>query len=143
MLNIKEIKFGSEEYKESIILRDKILRKPLGMVYTKEFLEAEKNEFHIAAFNNTDIVGILLLRKLNDKLLKMRQVAVDSYLQGKGIGKKLVTFSEQFAKERGGEKIELNARDTAVKFYISLNYKKVGAMFKEIGINHYKMEKNI
>ena len=140
-MTIKEIKFGSDNYNKSIELRDKILRKPLGLEITPDFLEQDKEQFHIAAFENNRIVGILLLQKIDDFTIKMRQVAVDNNKQRSGIGQKLVEFSENFTKMKQFNKIELNARKESIPFYLKLNYITVGNEFIEVGIVHQKMEK--
>ncbi len=142
MINIREIKYGSPEYLVSVKLRDKILRKPLGLVFTDEFLQQDKSQFHIAAFdNNENLIAILILKIIDENTLKMRQVAVDNHLQGQGIGTQLVTFAEKFALEKGFNKIILHARKSAVKFYQSLNYSITSNEFEEVGLPHYRMEK--
>lgn len=140
---IKEIKFNSDEQIKSIKLRDRILRKPLGLEFSKEELENENDQIHIAAFINKEIVGVLLLKILENKTLKMRQVAVDEHLQGKGIGKAMIKFAEQWALINGYNKIELNARATAFEFYITLNYTCIGNEFIEVNIPHRKFVKTL
>lgn len=142
-MQIKVIQFGLDDYNKSIELRDKILRKPLGLEYSSDFLAAEKDQFHIGIFSDDKILGILLLQIIDPKTLKMRQVAVDEHLQGTGIGRKLVEFSEEFAFHKGFRKITLHARKTAVPFYEKLNYNIIGEMFLEIGIEHFEMEKEL
>lgn len=141
----KLIEFGSEEYKHSIELRRKVLRKPLGLDFTPNDLNAEHDQFHFAIFDNGILIGILLLKTMKDispSILKMRQVAIDPEYQSKGFGSILVRFSEQWAIESGFNLIELNARNTAVQFYKNLDYKEVGNEFLEVNIPHIKMIKN-
>ncbi len=89
--------------------------------------------------------GILLqseLRNNSDSVVfKMRQVAVNSSLQGKGIGKQLIQFVEIEAQKIGITHFELNARKSAVPFYLSMNYKIASDEFQEVGIPHFKMKK--
>jgi len=54
-LQIKQIKYQSPEYNQSVILRDKILRKPLGMVFTDEFLKHDAKEFMIGLFEQNQL----------------------------------------------------------------------------------------
>jgi len=98
------------------------LRKPLNMKFDEADLAKEYHDFHLAAFLDHQIIGILLLKPMDKTLIKMRQVAVDSNFQGKGVGKKLVDFAETFCLAKGYNKIELHARDTAIPFYQTLNY---------------------
>ena len=71
----------------------------------------------------------------------MRQVAVASTWQGKGIGSMLVAESEKTASRLGFSLITLHARESAVPFYERLGYGRVGERFEEVTIPHFKMEK--
>jgi len=112
------------------------------MVFTEDFLKQDKNDYIFGLFEENRIRAVLHLKPLSDIVLKMRQVAVDDNLQGKGYGSKLVRFSEEFARNNGYSEIVLHARDTAVAFYEKLNYRKTGKPFTEIGISHIKMGKS-
>ncbi len=138
-INVKEIEFGSPEQIESINLRYKVLREPLGLNFDENDLAKEYQDFHIAAYSNGEIVGVLLLKPTeNSAIIKMRQVAVANDWQGKGIGKSMVLFAEKFAFEKGYKKMELHAREAAVPFYLSLGYFIKGDTFYEVGIPHKK-----
>ncbi len=141
-IEVKILPFNSELQLKSIELRREILRIPLKLNFTLEELANENNQIHIGAILNNEIVGVLLLKQI-ENTLKMRQVAVDLNFQNKGIGKKMVNFSENYAKKNGFKLIELNARITAVPFYNQLNYEIEGEIFEEVGIKHLKMIKII
>lgn len=143
-IEVREIAFDSPEQKESINLRYKVLRAPLGLTYNPEDLAKEYLDFHIALYLEGALAGILLLKPTDVKgIIKMRQVAVDTELQGTGLGKQMVAFSEQFCRDKGFNTIELHARETAVPFYLSMQYQLTGEPFKEVGIPHRKMFKNL
>ena len=137
------IEYNSEQYIESVALRQDVLRTPLGLKFTKENKTNDANELHVAASNGNALIGILLLRPISDDIVKMRQVAVKSSEQGKGIGKKMVAFCEALSKGMGFKQIELHARQVALNFYLDLNYEQIGETFLEIGIPHFKMIKNL
>jgi predicted GNAT family N-acyltransferase len=142
-MNIKLIPYGSAQYEAEIKLRDETLRKPLGLSLYDEDLSHEINDFHIGAFNKDELVGIVILTKLNETVIKMRQLGIAESMRGKNIGKELVKYSEQFAIKQGYKKIELNARETVVDFYLKLGYEKIGERFTEVTIPHFKMIKYI
>jgi predicted GNAT family N-acyltransferase len=142
-MNIHEVEFGSASYLQTLSLRKKILRDPLGLQFSAEDLAQENKYFHLGAFKGDLLLGCLILTKMDSNSLKMRQVAVDFEVQGRGIGKQLVVFSEKFATKRGFKYIKLSARDTAVPFYMKLGYKTVGAVFVEVSIPHQQMEKTL
>jgi hypothetical protein len=140
-LKIGIAKFESKEYDAAVALRYEVLRKPLGMVYTPEQLAEEATETHVIAVADAKVVGVLLLKRISDTKMKMRQFAVDDAFQGQGIGSALVAFAEDFAIENGFSIITLNARMTAVPFYERLGYDVVGDEFVEVGIPHLRMVK--
>lgn len=140
-IEIRHVAYGGIEHKKEIELRYKVLRQPLGLNYTQEQLAAEKDEFHFAAFDGEKLIGCLLMKAIDNKEIKMRQVAIDEMYQGKGVGKALVLYSEKFAVENGFSLITLHARKTAVPFYEKLGYKIVGDEFTEVTLPHFKMKK--
>ena len=141
-LQVFEIEFGTPQYDAAVRLRYEVLRKPLGMEYTPEQLAAEYDQKHIVACNeNGVILGYLNLTPLDASTVKMRQVAVDPGLQGKGVGTTMVQASEAFARRMGFRQMVLHARETAVPFYLRLGYTVVGERFEEVSIPHFKMEK--
>lgn len=143
MLTIEIAPHRSELYQQAVKLRRRILRVPLGLDFSPEELDHEASDKHFVGLVDDQVVACLVMAPQNCSVVKMRQVAVDASLQGQGLGSKLVQASEAWAKEAGYSQIELNARDTAVQFYESLDYRIVGEEFVEVGIPHRKMVKDI
>ena len=142
-IQVRQIQFGADEYKEELKLRDRVLRKPLGLNLFDENLAKEINDFHIGAFDGAALIGVLILTAVNEEEVKMRQVGVEEIWRGKDVGARLVVFSEDFAKERGYTKVILNARKAVVGFYEKLGYEKIDGEFIEVTIPHQKMEKKL
>ncbi|MFK7949542.1 MAG: GNAT family N-acetyltransferase [Saprospiraceae bacterium] len=141
---ITTFEFGTPAYDESIRLRDDILRKPLNMVFYAEDLAKEFNQIHIGYYNENGVMtGCMVLQDYGEGQAKMRQVAVAKNQQGKGIGKKMVNFFEQYARQNGFKKVVLHAREVACPFYDKLGYDKVGERFEEVNVPHFKMEKKL
>jgi predicted GNAT family N-acyltransferase len=143
---IKEIVFNSEEYIKAVELRNRILRFPLGLKLDEKELLKENRDFHIGCFiEDHDLIGILILTPVNDDDIKMRQVAVENKYQKKGIGKMLVKYSEELSVKNGFCRIILNARITALEFYLTLGYKIISDEYidEDTKLPHCKMEKNI
>ena len=140
---LKLIDYGTSEYQQMITLRNDILRKPLGLHFTPEELENEKQEILIGAFEEDKMLGCCMLVKEEPKTCRLRQMAVVNNVQGKGIGRALMLFAETVARDRGFRKITMHARKTAIGFYERLGYKISGEEFKEVTIPHYVMEKNL
>ena len=140
---LKIIDYGSKEYQEMIDLRRQILRKPLGLDFTEEDISNERNDVHIAAYEDDEMLGCCLLTQEEPGVVRLRQMAVTSGLQGKGIGRVLMQFAENIARDRGNRKMTMHARKTAAGFYEKLGYKITGEEFEEVTIPHYIMEKDL
>ncbi len=140
---IKIIDHGTKDYQKMVDLRNQILRKPLGLTFSPEELEREKEDILIGCFEEDKMEGCCLLTKEGPDAVRLRQMAVTSGLQGKGIGKVLMSFAENIARDRGFKKMTMHARKNAVGFYEKLGYKIVGDEFTEVTIPHFVMEKNL
>lgn len=143
-LTFLQIPFLTPEYDEIVGLRTEVLRKPLGLEFSVEFLEREHADLHLAAYNEQhQLVGCLLLTQHDDSQVQMRQVAVAPSLQGKGIGRQLVAYSEKTARQHNFTQIFLHARQQSVDFYLKNGYQIVDEPFTEVGILHRKMIKTL
>ena len=143
-INCVPIEYASPEMHEALALRKKVLRIPLGLEFFCDDIQDEWDSFHLAAITeNEDLVGVLVLKPQQHGIVKMRQLAVQPECQQGGIGKKLVLFSEVFAKYKDFSRIELHARMEAVPFYLKLGYLQEGKTFKEVGIDHVFMYKDL
>jgi predicted GNAT family N-acyltransferase len=140
---LKIIDHGSKQYQQMVKLRDDILRKPLGLSFTPEELEKEKDHLLIGAYEDDNLLACCMLVEENPGTVRLRQMAVLNNLQGKGIGKALMIFAENLARDRGYKKISMHARKNAIGFYEKMGYVRVGDEFEEITIPHYLMEKKL
>lgn len=138
---LKIVDFGSKEYKQTLALRTDVLRKPLGLHFSEEELQHENDYTHIAAYEDDKLLGCCMLVKKDDGTIRLRQMAVLNNLQGKGVGRALIQFAENIARDMGYKKITMHARKQTVGFFEKLDYQVIGSEFVEITIPHYKMEK--
>lgn len=138
---LKIIDYGSKEYKQMLDLRRQILRKPLGLDFTEEDIQNEKHHIHIAAFEDDDMLGCCMLTQETPNSVRLRQMAVRPGLQNKGIGKVLMQFAENIARDRGNKLMTMHARKSASGFYEKQGYQIKGDEFQEVTIPHYVMEK--
>jgi N-acetylglutamate synthase-like GNAT family acetyltransferase len=140
---LKQIDHGSKEYQQMIKLRKEILRQPLGLSFTPEELAREKEDILIGAFDDDELLACCLLTKVDNKCLKLRQMAVQDNLQGKGIGASMMNFAELVARDKGFKKLIMHARKSALGFYEKLGFKVTGDEFIEVTLPHFVMEKKL
>jgi len=140
---LKIIDHGTREYQQMVKMRDEILRKPLGLNFSPDELEKEKENMLIAAFEDEQMLGCCMLVEENPSTVRLRQMAVLNNLQGKGIGRALTIFAENLARDRGYAVINMHARKNVVGFYEKMGYKITSQEFIEITIPHFVMEKEL
>ena len=138
---LMQIEYGSPEYHKMVKLRDEILRKPLGLAFSREDLENEKDDILVGAFDDDRILACCLLTKMDEETVRLRQMAVRKNQQGKGIGHSMMLFAETLARDKGYKKLMMHARDTAIGFYEKQGYKTKGEQFTEVSLPHHLMEK--
>ena len=134
----------NSEWKKYFLFRWNILREPIGLdkKLTKDSLE--EKSYHLMAIDiSENILGVGRIHFLNKKESQIRYMAVQEEYRKMGIGKQIVIGLEGFSIKNDRYKIILNARDNAVNFYSRLGYKILGPYDAGIGIDHYKMSKNL
>ncbi|MES1217408.1 MAG: GNAT family N-acetyltransferase [Bacteroidota bacterium] len=140
---LKIIDYGSKEYRQMVKLREDILRRPLGLGFDQNELEEEKEHMLIGAFEDDVMLGCCMLVEEKPGTVRLRQMAVLNDLQGKGIGRALMNFAENLARDGGYKILSMHARKNAIGFYEKMGYKVAGDEFTEITIPHYVMEKQL
>lgn len=128
-------------------LRKKILRPDLTMDQLNYNGDEDETSAHFGYIEDDAIKGIATLYNSNTDALdqsknmyRLRGMAVEEDLRGKGIGSKLIASCVKFAKENGGDLIWCDARLEATEFYKSLGFKIQGDQYivKNVG-PHYLM----
>lgn len=140
---IKIIDHGSHQYQQMVDLRMDILRKPLGLNFTQDDLENEKDDILIGAFEDDDLVACCILSKVSTEICKLRQMAVHQKMQRNGVGHAVMQFAEHVARDAGFKIMTMHARKSAEPFYEKMGYTTHGDGFFEVTIPHVEMRKNL
>ncbi len=137
------IQHGSGEYEQMVALRHQLLRKPLGLHFSAEELANEKNNILLAYTDDGIMEACSMLVKQDDRTVRLRQLAVLSGLQGKGIGRAMVQFAENLARDNRFQKIIMHARQDSIHFFEKLGYEVQSEPFIELTIPHVVMGKEL
>lgn len=143
MTTLRIIDYGSCDYHEMVALRDAVLRKPLGLSFTPEYLQQEVNDMLIGCFDDVMIVGCCILTPQENGIMQLRQMAVAEGTQGQGIGSQVLAYAEGVSRSEGFSTLMMHAREVAVPFYKRNGYAIQGDLFTEVGIPHYEMFKRL
>jgi predicted GNAT family N-acyltransferase len=140
---VHEAPLGSRLYRQALLLREAVLRQPLGLSLSEEELEDDKLRIHLCAVEDGEVLACVSLKPLEDGSLQLKQMAVAEERRLEGIGAALVAGAEAWARKRGLDEMMLHARIGAERFYARLGYQAEGPIFDENTIPHVKMKKRL
>ena len=152
MFEFREIVYGSAEYKTTLALRHQILREPLGLNLWHENLSVEIDQRHFTLWqrtgsltgrddNTAELLACVVIVPKSQGWVKLRQMAVNSRFQRRGLGQRLIAAVENILVNEGVKQIELSARESAVAFYQASHYACEGSAYVEVGLPHQRMIK--
>ena len=104
---------------------------------------------HFGVFDDARLVGIASVYpeketgEVSSTAWRLRGMAIDSDLRGKGVGRQLVGCFTDYIREQGGIYIWCNARTVAYGFYEKLGFIKIGDEFDIPGIGVHSVMKFI
>lgn len=125
-------------------LRYRVLRESLGKERGSERNDGDETGIHFALFEGESILAIARLDRVDETVCQVRFVAVESNIQGKGLGKQIMDAVEKCGAESGYTKLMLHARDYALPFYEKLGYTLLGPSYKLFDVlQHFEMEKQL
>jgi predicted GNAT family N-acyltransferase len=134
----------ASEWETYYDLRFRILREPLQQPRGSERNEGDATGQHFALYSHGMLQAIARLDQVDENASQVRFVAVESHLQGNGIGQQLMQAVETACAEQKVGKLVLHARDYAVNFYEKLGYTLIGPSYKLFDVlQHYLMEKKM
>jgi GNAT superfamily N-acetyltransferase len=141
-ITYREIVVSGVEYEQEKDLRNRVLRRPLGMELSAADTRGEEKQIHFAAFaEGGGLIGCVLLKPEGGGSVRLRQMAIDPRHQSRGVGRELVRRAEEAARAAGYRRITLHARLSARGFYEKGGYRAVSDVFEEVTLPHVTMEK--
>lgn len=145
MRKLVDIDYGSSRYDELVELRYRILLKPLGLKFLDTYRPQEAGYLHVGCIESLDdrLIGGLMLIPVDNEVIRMMQVVVDTKYQGEGVGRQLVEYAEKRAKEAGYSVLVMHAMLSVVDFYEKNGFVQEGDIFEENGITFAKMVKKL
>lgn len=141
MLQVEKVSI-EEDLKEVFSIRKKVFVIEQQVAPENEYDEFEDTSNHFLAKLNEEPVGAARWR-FTDKGIKLERFAVLKEVRGKGVGQALVQAVLNDIKstpEASGKTKYLHAQLSAIALYSKFNFQKVGDIFEECNILHYKMQ---
>jgi N-acetylglutamate synthase-like GNAT family acetyltransferase len=143
LYTVEEVEFGSKRYEQTLLLRDKIMRKPLGLSIKNDDLSYEQQAIVFGVFDGDIILGTGVLIFEDEATAKVRFLCVEPNIQKSGIGRAILESMEKRSLQHGIKQICLESRVTAKDFYKKLGYQEYGDIYlmKQAPVEHIRMQK--
>ncbi len=138
-----EYSIDSMWYKQAVVLRENLLRKPLGLSLSMDDVATDDRSWHFGLGHLDTLLATVVTQPLNSHTVKLRQMVVASEYQEQGLGLLLLKQVESALVDKSIQKIMLASRDTAVGFYKKLGFKEQGPTYHHLRIGHQDMVKVI
>ena len=133
---------SSYDFEAYYQLRYQVLREPWGQLPGSERDESDPTSIHAFIKTGDQAIACARLNFTDDTTAQIRFMAVHPDFQGKGLGKKVLTYLEEIARQNNRNHIILHAREHAVNFYTACGYSIKEKSYLMWGkIQHYLMEK--
>jgi N-acetylglutamate synthase-like GNAT family acetyltransferase len=142
-VSFRKIAWGSLEYQKTLEIRDLVLRRPHGQSIADDDLRFERDVHLYAAFSDLKVIGTAYLSHKSANTIQLRQLAIHPRFQRSGVGSAFVRFLEDEARKSDANRIYLEARVVARRFYENLRYEAVSKEFSYRTIPHLAMEKSL
>ena len=124
------------------VLRRRVFIEEQGVPEALELDEDDALATHVLAFEADNPVGCGRMVAHGDHV-KIGRMAVLSKRRGKGIGRLILEYLMDLARQRHFCKAILHAQLHAEGFYLKCGYKPLGQVFTEAGIPHRLMERQL
>jgi GNAT superfamily N-acetyltransferase len=111
------------EMRQYYDLRWRVLREPWAQPRGLERDEYESEGIHRAAFLESRVVGVGRIHLLGSRMAQVRYMAVETGMRKLGVGSALLIELEKLARFARIPTVTLNARDTAIPFYLKHGYR--------------------
>ena len=144
MALLKAIAYATTAYRESLELRNRVMRLPLGRDIFDEDLSFEKCAEMIGVYEEDVLLGVGVMVPQGEDF-SLEFLCVDPVRQRGGLGGMLLAAMEERALELGAKRITMHARVSAQGFYERHGYRDTGEVCIHHGapVPHIVMAKNI
>lgn len=143
--NLLEIKIVSyhAELESITAIRTKVFQKEQGVAAELEFDGLDDNATQFLAFWKNQAVGTARVRSIDLHTAKIERLAVLPIARRQGIGKELMMAALQVIRQQNKSVVVVYAQAYIAQLYQKLGFTIVGEPFREAGIKHIKMIKQI
>jgi predicted GNAT family N-acyltransferase len=133
---------SDEEFRQALALRHDVFCVEQGVPEWEEVDGRDPEGIHLVAIAGGALVGTCRLLVVG-RTVQFSRLAVRSSARRRGIATALLEAAEGESRSAGAARIVLHAQTYARALYDRVGYRTRGLVFREAGIEHVAMEKEL
>jgi predicted GNAT family N-acyltransferase len=130
------------ELRSALALRHEVFCVEQGVPQHEELDGRDHEGIHLVAVHGGELVGTCRLLLIG-KTAQFSRLAVRASARRQGIATALLEAADAETRAAGGRRLVLHAQTYAQSLYEQAGYRPRGAVFREAGIEHIAMEKEL
>jgi predicted GNAT family N-acyltransferase len=134
---------GEVELREAFELRRQVFVQEQGISEDLVFDGHDREALHMVVKDGERVIGSARVQFLADNQAKLERMAVLKRYRRKGIGREMLLFLDAVWKDKQVRQVIIHAQFEVVPFYKLCGFDELGLPFKEAGIKHIKMRKQL
>jgi len=134
---------GDVELQEAFEVRRQVFVREQGISENLVFDEHDREALHMVVKDGERVIGSARVQFLADNQAKLERMAILRRYRRKGIGKEMLLFLDAVWKDKKVQQVIIHAQLEVVPFYKLCGFDKFGLPFREAGIKHIKMCKQV
>jgi predicted GNAT family N-acyltransferase len=134
---------GDVELREAFEVRRQVFVREQGISEDLVFDGRDREAMHMVVKVGEKVIGSARVQFLAGNQAKLERMAVLKRYRRKGIGKEILLFLDTVWKDKRVQQVIIHAQLEVVPFYKLCGFDELGSPFREAGIKHIKMSKQV
>ena len=131
------------ELQEAFEVRRQVFVREQGISEDLVFDEHDREALHMVVKDGERVIGTARVQFLADNQARLERMAILKRYRRKGIGKEMLLFLDAVWKDKQVQQVIIHAQLEVVPFYKLCGFDEFGLPFREAGIKHIKMRKQL
>jgi predicted GNAT family N-acyltransferase len=134
---------GDVELQEAFEVRRQVFVREQNISEDLVFDGHDKEALHMVVKDGQSVIGSARVQFLTANQAKLERMAILKHYRRKGIGREMLLFLDTVWKDKQVQQVIIHAQLEVVPFYKLYGFDELGLPFREAGIKHIKMRKQV
>ena len=134
---------GDVELQEALEVRREVFVGEQRISEDLVFDKHDRKALHIVVKDGEKVIGSARVQFLADNQAKLERMAILKRYRRRGIGRDMLLFLDAVWKDKQVQQVIIHTQFEVVPFYKLCGFDEFGSPFREAGIKHIKMRKQI